>query len=77
MGWSRPLGLLGMVLGVDMVVLFVATAVGISALVLVTGGLASVVLGPTWWVLLTRILWTDSRRRWVNTLPLTTTAKGW
>jgi len=39
---SQPrLGLLGMVLGVDMVVLFVATAVGIGGLVLVTGGLAS------------------------------------
>ncbi len=55
---SEPrLGLLGVVLGVDMVVLFVATAVGISGLILVTGGLASVVLGPIWWVMLARLLW--------------------
>ncbi len=57
------LGLLGIVLGVDMVVLFVATAVGIGGLVLVTGGLASVVLGPIWWVSLARLLWTGEGAR--------------
>ena len=51
------LGLLGIVLGCDMVVLFVATAVGIGSLVLLTGGLASVVLGPIWWVSVARLLW--------------------
>jgi len=51
-----PLGLLGVVLGVDMVVLFVATATGVGPLILVTGGLASVILGPLWWVGLARIL---------------------
>ena len=51
------LGLLGVVLGTDMVVLFVATAVGIGSLVLLTGGLASVVLGPMWWVAVARLLW--------------------
>ena len=51
------LGLLGIVLGVDMVVLFVATAVGIGPLVLLTGGLASVVLGPIWWIAVARLLW--------------------
>lgn len=57
---SAPrLGLLGMVLGVDMAALFVATAIGIGGLVLVTGGLASVVLGPIWWVGLARLLWVD------------------
>lgn len=51
------LGLLGVVLGCDMVVLFVATAAGIGSLVLLTGGLASVVLGPIWWVSVGRLLW--------------------
>lgn len=51
------LGLLGVVLGIDMVVLFLATAIGIGPLVLLTGGLASVVLGPMWWVALARVLW--------------------
>lgn len=54
---NERLGLLGVVLGCDMVLLFVATAVGIGALVLLTGGLASVVLGPIWWVSLARLLW--------------------
>ncbi|MEN3314462.1 MAG: hypothetical protein V7605_696 [Acidimicrobiaceae bacterium] len=54
------LGVLGMVLGVDMVVLFIATAVGVNGLVLVTGGLASVVLGPLWWVCLARLLWSET-----------------
>lgn len=53
---NRRLGLLGIVLGLDMVVLFVATAVGIGPLVLLTGGLASVVLGPLWWVSIARVL---------------------
>lgn len=51
------LGLLGVVTGIDMVVLFLATAVGIKALVLLTGGLASVILGPIWWVSVARLLW--------------------
>jgi len=50
------LGLLGTILGVDMVVLFVATAVGIGPLILVAGGLASVILGPLWWVGAGRLL---------------------
>ena len=40
-----------------MVVLFLATAVGIGPLVLLAGGLASVVLGPIWWVSVGRLLW--------------------
>ena len=51
------LGLLGVVLGIDMVVLFLATAIGIGPLVLLTGGLASVILGPIWWVALAKVLW--------------------
>jgi hypothetical protein len=51
------LGRLGVVLGVDMVLLFVANAIGINALVLITGGLASVVLGPIWWFGIATVLW--------------------
>lgn len=58
---SQPrLGWLGVVLGADMVALFLANAVGISALVLVTGGLASVILGPVWWFGIGRLLWRPS-----------------
>jgi hypothetical protein len=53
---ARRLGWLGIVLGVDMLLLFLASAVDISGLVLVTGGLASVILGPTWWVFIGRQL---------------------
>lgn len=61
---DRPrLGLLGIVLGIDMVLLFVATAAGIGPLVLPTGGLASVVLGPMWWVSVARLLWAGDRAR--------------
>ena len=55
---SAPrLARLGLVLGADMVALFVATAAGVNAAVLVTGGLASVVLGPAWWLGAARMLW--------------------
>ena len=57
---QRRLGWLGVVLGADMVALFLANAVGIKALVLVTGGLASVVLGPVWWFGIGRLLWRPS-----------------
>jgi xanthosine utilization system XapX-like protein len=55
-GHERRLGLLGMVLGLDMVALFLATATGVGPLVLLTGGLASVVLGPIWWISVARML---------------------
>jgi hypothetical protein len=45
-----------MVLGLDMVALFLATATGVGPLVLLTGGLASVVLGPIWWISVARML---------------------
>lgn len=54
---SPRLGLLGVVLGADMLLLFLANAIGINALVLLTGGLASVVLGPIWWFSIARVLW--------------------
>jgi hypothetical protein len=56
-GREPRFGLLGVVLGVDMVVLFLATAAGAGPLVLLTGGLASVVLGPMWWVSVARRMW--------------------
>jgi len=52
----RGLGTLGIVLGADMVALFLANAVGSTPAVLLTGGLASVVLGPIWWVGIGRLL---------------------
>jgi hypothetical protein len=59
----RYLGTLGIVLGADLLVLFLADALGLNALVLVTGGLASVVLGPIWWVGVAWLLWTPSEVR--------------
>jgi hypothetical protein len=56
------LGAVGTVLGMDLVALFLATAAGLDALVLVTGALASVVLGPCWWAGLARMLWSAERR---------------
>jgi len=53
---EQRLGLLGVVLGLDMVVLFLATATGMGQLILLTGGLASVVLGPIWWISVARLL---------------------
>ena len=60
------IGTLGVVLGVDMVLLFVATAAGIGPLILLTGGLASVILGPWWWVSVAREL----RAPAVGTVPI-------
>jgi hypothetical protein len=42
-----------------MTVLFLAAASSVNALVVVSGGLASVILGPVWWVSIGRLLWTD------------------
>ena len=47
---NRFLAILGQILGVDMVLLFLASAFASGILILITGGLASVVLGPLWWV---------------------------
>lgn len=69
---NSRLGLLGVVLGADMVLLFLATAVGADALVPVTGGLASVVLGPLWWVSVARLLQSPEA---VGTTP--TARMGW
>jgi len=53
---STITGRIGVVYGVDLLVLFVATATGLHALVLVSGGLASLVLGPIWWIGVSRLI---------------------
>ena len=47
---------LAVVGGIDLILLFVATALGSTPLILVTGGLASVVLGPAFWAMTGRLL---------------------
>src|SRR5439155_795196 len=42
--------------GIDLVLLFIATVVGSTPLILVFGGLASVVLGPIFWTMTGRLL---------------------
>jgi hypothetical protein len=54
-------GTIGLALGVDLVLLFAATAFGSDGAVLVTGGLASVVLGPLWWLGTARLLAGEER----------------
>lgn len=52
----RGLGMVALVNGVDLLVLFLATATGAGTLVLVTGGLASVILGPLQWAWIGRAM---------------------
>ena len=54
--FPRNLGYLGLVNAVLLIVLFFATAGGINALVLLSGGLTSVIAGPIWWIWLGRSL---------------------
>ena len=42
--------------GIDLILLFAATALGSTPLILVTGGLASVVFGPIFWAMTGRLL---------------------
>ncbi len=42
--------------GIDLMALFVATIIGSTPLILVTGGLASVLLGPAFWLMTGRLL---------------------
>lgn len=54
--FPRRLGTVALLNGVDLLVLFVATATGAGTLVLVTGGLASVILGPVQWAWIGRAM---------------------
>jgi len=45
--------------GIDLILLFIATVTGSTALILVTGGLASVILGPAFWAMTGRLLSTE------------------
>jgi len=56
LGFPRELATLAIVDGVDLVLLFVATVAAAENLVLVSGGLASVVLGPAFWIWTGRVL---------------------
>jgi len=47
---------LAVVGGIDLILLFIATAIGSTPLILVTGGLASVILGPVFWAMTGRLL---------------------
>jgi len=47
---------LAVVGGIDLILLFIATAIGSTPFVLVTGGLASVILGPVFWAMTGRLL---------------------
>ena len=49
---SRALGTLGIVNGLVLVILYLASANQIQTLILVSGGLTSVILGPIWWICL-------------------------
>jgi hypothetical protein len=50
------LATLGIVGGLDLILLFVATVAGSTPFILLTGGLASVVLGPAFWIWGGRVL---------------------
>jgi hypothetical protein len=47
---------LATVAGIDLVILYVATILNSTVLILITGGLASVVLGPVFWAMTGRLL---------------------
>ena len=56
-GGLRPIyWQLAIVGGIDLMLLFVATVIGSTPLVLVSGGLASVILGPAFWAMTGRLL---------------------
>jgi hypothetical protein len=54
--FPRMVGTIALVNGIDLLVLFFATATGAETLVLVTGGVASAILGPIQWAWIGRTL---------------------
>jgi hypothetical protein len=58
-GWLTPVAIVG---GIDLLALFVATVAGAENPILITGGLASVVLGPAFWIGVGRFLSITSNR---------------
>ena len=54
--WPRNLGWLAVVGGLDLIVLFFATVAAYEGLILVSGGLASVILVPAFWIWTGRLL---------------------
>jgi hypothetical protein len=52
----RSLGWLAIVAGLDLIVLFIATVGAVEGLILVSGGLASVILVPAFWIWTGRLL---------------------
>lgn len=54
--FSRALGYVGMLNAALLITLFFATIVGSQPLVLLSGGLTSVIIGPVWWIWLGRVL---------------------
>jgi hypothetical protein len=52
----RSLGWLAILGGLDLIVLFFATVAAYEGLVLVSGGLASVILVPAFWIWTGRVL---------------------
>ena len=46
----RSLGYLGILNTVLLVILYFASAGGVQTLVLISGGLTSVIVGPIWWI---------------------------
>jgi hypothetical protein len=56
-GGLKPLYVrIAIVGGIDLILLFAATALGSTPLILATGGLASLVLGPIFWAMTGRLL---------------------
>src|SRR5205823_2487613 len=54
--WPRNLGWLAALGGLDLIVLFFATVAAYESLILVSGGLASVILVPAFWIWTGRLL---------------------
>jgi hypothetical protein len=52
----RNLGYLGILNAVLLIVLFLATVVNSQTLILISGGLTSVIVGPIWWIWIGRAL---------------------